>query len=292
MNVMWNLSVRNIKVYVRDRMSVFFSFLSVLIIIALYALFLGKIQVDSITDRVGDVAGVRYLVDSWIMSGLLGINAVTVALGVLGTMVQDVEKKQFTDFIVAPVNRTAVVVSYLVSAVVISLAFSIVALLISEVYIVLGGGQWLTLPNLLEALGILILSSLTAASILYLVVSFQKTSSAFATLSTLLGTMIGFLTGVYVPLGILPAFVQKFVLLVPFSHSAALLRQVFLRQPVEMVFHGAPQAAVDSYLRSNGVVLLWGDQVVSTGVMLAVLGGAAVLGLVLSALRMRSYKQK
>src|SRR5208283_4812582 len=110
MDTILTLASRNIRIYVRNRTSVFFSFLSVIIIIALYVLFLGKVQVDGIRKAVGDIQGIRPLVDSWIMAGLLSVNAVTITLGVLGTMVFDIEYKRFPDFVVSPISRASVVV--------------------------------------------------------------------------------------------------------------------------------------------------------------------------------------
>jgi hypothetical protein len=48
------------------------------------------------------------------MASLLAVNAVTLPLGVLGTMVFDKEYKRFPDFLVAPVRRSSIVVSYLI----------------------------------------------------------------------------------------------------------------------------------------------------------------------------------
>lgn len=290
MNMVWKLAVRNIKVYTRNKMSVFFSFLSVIIIIGLYALFLGQVQVDNIKSSVGDIAGIRFLVDSWIMSGLLSINAVTISMGVLGAMVYDIEYKRFNDFIVAPVSRTAVVLSYLVSAWVIGLVFSLIALAAGEVYILSGGGELLSPLNMLKVIGMLALSVISSSSIMYFIVSFLKSASAFGTLSTLLGTMIGFITGVYVPLGILPTAMQKFVVLVPFSHSAAMLRQVFCEKPLAAVFAHAPAEVVDQYIKLNGIVLYWGDTKISMAVMLAILAGATVLFLALAIFKLRKVK--
>ena len=57
MDTVLMMASRNIRIYVRNRMSVFFSFLSVIIIIALYVLFLGKVQVDGLRNAVGDIPG-------------------------------------------------------------------------------------------------------------------------------------------------------------------------------------------------------------------------------------------
>jgi len=285
------LAGRNVRVFVRNRTSVFFSFLSVLIIIGLYALFLGRVQVNGIRAVVGDIAGIRPLVDSWIMAGLLSVNAVTITLGVLGTMVFDVEHKRFSDFVVAPVRRSSVVVSYLISAWVIGLLFSLIALVAAELYIVSGGGQLLSAVQALEVVEMLALAVVSSSSIMYLVASFLRSGSAFGVLSTLLGTLIGFITGVYVPMGVLPDAVQKFVVLVPFSHSASMLRQVFCEIPLAMVFAGAPPSAQAGYVRTYGIRLFWGDTEISMTVMLAVLAAVAVVFLLLSALKLRSYNK-
>ena len=44
-------------------------------------------------------------------------------------------------------------------------------------------------------------------------------------------------------MGVLPAAVQKAVVLVPFSHSAAMLRQVFCEAPLAAIFAGVPPQA-------------------------------------------------
>ena len=291
MNVVLELARRNVRIYLRNRMSVFFSFLSVLIIIGLYALFLGEVQVDGIRSQVGDIPGIGPLVSSWIVAGLLAVNAVTVSLGALGAMVYDVEQKRFTDFVVAPVSRAAVVASYLVSALIIGLLFTFIALVAGELYIAATGGQVLGVLPALRVAGILALAVVSSASIMYLLVAFLKSGSAFGVLSTLLGTLIGFLTGVYVPLGVLPQAVQRVVLFVPFSYSAAMLREVFCEAPLAAVFHGAPPQASAAYVRMYGIRLFWGATEITAPVMLLILAAVTIAFLLLSALKLRRYRQ-
>lgn len=295
MDTLWKLTKRNINVYARDRMSVFFSFLSVLIIIGLYALFLSRVQLNGIEGgfRGRDIpipTGIGPLINSWIMAGLLAVNTVTVSLGVLGSMVFDIEYKRFPDFVVAPVSRTTVVLSYLLSSCIISFLFSLIALAAGELYIVSSGGELLSAVSFLKVIGMLALSAASASSVMYLIMTFLKTSSAVGTLSTLLGTLIGFITGIYVPVGELPDAMRKVVDLVPFSHSAAMLRQVFCEQPMAKVFAGAPEYMA-GYIKEYGVKLYWNDTELTMGIMVAVLAGMAAVFLLLSALRLRKYKQ-
>jgi multidrug/hemolysin transport system permease protein len=53
---------RNLLIFFRDRSSVFFSLLSVFVIIGLYVLFLG----DMLVSGMKEVPGARFLMDSWL----------------------------------------------------------------------------------------------------------------------------------------------------------------------------------------------------------------------------------
>lgn len=291
------LMKRNILVYIRDRRSVFFSFMSVIIVIGLYVLFLGKVQADNIKGMFASYnitandTDIRALVDSWIMAGLISINTVTLSLGVLGTMIFDIENKKFPDFIVAPISRSGVVLSYLLAAWVIDFVFSLIAFVLGELFILSGGGALLPLVGMLKALGLIALSIVAFSSVIFFIASFLRTQAAFVSLSTLVGTLIGFVAGIYVPVGVMPSVMQKVVVVLPFSHSAVLLRQVFCDQPLANVFAQLPAQARTSFADLYGINMKWDANTLPPEVMLAVLAGTAVLFLILSALKLRRYKQ-
>jgi multidrug/hemolysin transport system permease protein len=122
MNTALSLTYRNLKLFFRDKASVFFSLLSMLIIVMLYALFLGKIQVQNIEESVGKaIPGAERLVNSWIFAGILAVGTVTVSLGAYGTMVDDVHSGRIKDFFVSPIRRSQLVAGYMISAALISL---------------------------------------------------------------------------------------------------------------------------------------------------------------------------
>ena len=76
---------RNIKIFFRDKANVFFSLLAVLIIIGLYVFFLGK----NLTSGLGDSPGAQYVMDSWIMSGVISVSGVTTTMGAFAVMIDD-----------------------------------------------------------------------------------------------------------------------------------------------------------------------------------------------------------
>ena len=94
MNVLYQLVLRNVRLFLRDRAAVFFSFLSVIIILGMYILFLGKVQRMNLPQEVMDIEGGDWLISSWIMAGILTVSTVTVPLGAVGNLVSK-ESGQF-----------------------------------------------------------------------------------------------------------------------------------------------------------------------------------------------------
>ena len=93
---MFELISRNRKVYTRDRLAFFMSFLSVIILILVYQVFLGQIQIDAIKAALNsDTASsdTIQMVNYWLISGLTTIISMTSTLGAFGVMVSDREKK-------------------------------------------------------------------------------------------------------------------------------------------------------------------------------------------------------
>lgn len=284
---MINFGIRNLKVFFKDKSSVFFSLLAVFIIIGLYALFLGDVW----TSSMSAIPGIRFLMDSWIMAGIIAVTAVTTTMGAYGIMVQDKEKKITKDFAASPVGNTSIVGGYIIGAVVIGIIMTLIALILAELYIVAGGGKFLSLSALLRVIGLVILCTLSSSSIVLFIVSFFRSNNAFATASTIIGTLIGFLTGVYLPIGQLPASVQMVIKCFPVSHGAALLRQVMMEAPISESFNGAPIQALSDFNNMLGVTFKFGDTTVSTLTSIIILLVTAAVFYTLALLNL-SRKQK
>jgi len=265
--------VRNLKVFFKDRTSVFFSLLAVFIIIGLYALFLGDVWVNSL----GNAPGAGFLMNSWIMAGLLAVTSVTTTMGAFGTMVDDKAKKIIKDFTVSPIKNSKIVGGYILSSIVIGIIMSLVTVVLAEVYIIVSGGEFMGFTALFKVLGLVVLSTTTNASMVLLLVSFFKSINAFGTASTIIGTLIGFLTGIYLPIGQLPEGVQWVVKCFPPSHAAVLFRQVMMEAPMAATFEGAPAEVIDNFEQLMGVSFKFGETTVSVTTSILILAGSAVV---------------
>jgi multidrug/hemolysin transport system permease protein len=284
---MINFTKRNLLVFFKDKSSVFFSLLSVFIIIGLYALFLGDVWTSSFSD----LTGVRYLMDSWIVAGLLAVTSVTATMGAFGIMVEDKTKKIIKDIHSSPIARGSIAGGYIFSAFVVGVIMCLVTLVLAEVYILSNGGALLSGAALVKVLGLILLSTFSNTTLVLFLVSFFNSSNAFATASTIIGTMIGFLTGIYIPIGSLPEAVQWVIKVFPPSHSAVLLRQVMMTDPLGKTFAGVPAEYLTGFKEELGVVFQFGETTVTPAVSILILVASGLLFLGLSILSLSRKKK-
>ena len=274
---MINLLKRNLKVFFRDKSGIIFSLITVFIIVALYALFLG----DMMMRDVKDLECPRYLMDSWIMSGLLAITPITAMMCALQGMVDDKVRKIQKDFCISPISNKSYVAGYIMSAFIISLMVDLITLVLLEIYVVSNGGNLLSLNEILQTVGIIFLSTLACTSMVFFAVSFLKSQNVFAILSTIIGILAGFVTGTILPVGMFPDSVKLIVKLFPISHAAALFRQVIMDAPLQTCFSNVGNNRITEFKEYMGVVYKFGDYTVSweTSILILVLTSVLFFGL-------------
>lgn len=256
---MFELISRNRKVYTRDRLAFFMSFLSVIILILVYQVFLGQLQIDAIKEALGsDTASsdTIKMVNYWLISGLTTIISMTSTLGAFGVMVSDKEKKLSEDFKVSPISNFKVELSYAIFAIL----FGIILTMFSCVFAIgifngLSSLLDYSVMDYLKIFGIVSLSTVLSAAIVLPVLAFIRTSSAFTTLSTIVGTFIGFISGVYLSIGSVGETLQQVMTWFPMTQVNALLKQVLMKDSIAQVFDNAPSSVVNEYKESYGVVL-------------------------------------
>lgn len=259
MKVLLQLVKRNLLLYLRDKASVFFSFLSVIIIILMYILFLGKMQSDNLADAYQNVEGINWLVSSWIMAGILTVSTITVPLGALGNLINDRDKGLIDDFYTSPIDRNVLALSYLISAWVIGFMMVMLNFIIGQGYVLISGGELLSFLDVIKIISVLMLSIMSFSSFFFYISIFMKTQNAFGLLATLMGTFVGFLGGIYIPIGVLSKSVQNVMNVLPTSHAVTLMRNIYMRGAVNSVFENAPPEAYEEYAKIYGMVVRVGN---------------------------------
>lgn len=271
------LITRNIRIFFRDKMNVFFAMLSSLIMFVLYVFFLGQLQVDGIKELLpgADSTAINYFVNSWVFAGILTITTITTGLAALQVFVADRASGRFNDFSVSPIAKWKLVLSYLVSTFVIAMGLTTIMLVISELYIVAQGGAWLSLSQLGLTYAYLMLSTLAFSAISSFLATFIKTEAAFSSLGIIIGTSVGFLAGVYVPLGTLPVAVGNVMNTLPYSQSASLVREPFTNDALRGLADNNPQVT-EQLRQSFGVDIALGDTTLNTTTIVTILFGVSV----------------
>lgn len=264
---------RNLKLYLRDKSSVLISLLAVFIVIGLYVLFLGDVW----TEDLAEFHNAREIMDNWVMAGVLAITSLTTTLGMLGTVVKDKVEMIEKDFYVAPVKRVHIAGGYMLSAYIVGVIMTIIALIVAELYIVGNGGEWLSLFALCKVLLMILLTSFMNTSIVLFLVSLFRSMNAFSTASTIIGTMIGFLTGIYLPIGMFPDAVQWIIKVFPVSHAALVFRNIMMETPMEKAFSGIPDDIVLDIKEHLGIIYQFGKNEASLTTSIFIIIGIAIV---------------
>ena len=246
---LWLLTRRNLKIFLKDRANVFFSLLAPLIVLALYVLFLGRIQEDgllAVLEGMGIQGGgdqIAAFSDSWMLAGCMSCACITVPLCACGIMIQDKARGITQDLFISPVARWVTPAAYFCSVVAAGLAIGAVVLAVCFVWLAASGMWLLSLPDVLGCIGALILSVISSSTLLVFVVSFFRSQGAFTALNVILGTVVGFLIGAYMPITYFPDAVQKFTCFIPGSYTAGLFRNFMMRGALEEIAQLSPAFA-------------------------------------------------
>jgi multidrug/hemolysin transport system permease protein len=235
------LFLRNTKLFLRDRATVFFSILSALILIALYFLFIGKQYVDGILENQAfllfdDFESVAYfLVYLQMMAGVMVLNSVSFCTGIYGTLATDFETRKVDSLQITRLKTWELLVSYLASGFLVSYILNVLTWCITFVLIRIMTGYSVGALAFLCVLGILLIVSLIGSTTMLLVTTLVKTSAAVGVITGVLGTFLGFLCGIYMPYSQLGTFVKQVGSVLPFSHAAIWLKQIVLNDACDQL---------------------------------------------------------
>lgn len=280
MNQLLAITSRNLKQYLRDKGAIFFSLLSMFIVIVLMFFFLGDANVDAITsllagfpgrDAAKDKENAALLVLAWTCAGMVSINAVTVTQASLSYMIKDRESGKLSSIYTAPVSRLTIAAGYVLAAWISSVIICTLTLIITEIYCIAQGMPPFSVMSHLRLLGYICANSFTYATLMYLVAALVKSGGAWGGLGTIIGTLVGFLGGIYFPLGQLSDGIQAMMKCTPVIYGTALFRKEMTAAALETTFAGIPAEVVTEFNRVMGSELTIGGHVLGIPEELAIL---------------------
>lgn len=264
---------RNLKVYMRDKGAVFFSLLGVLVIVVLYILFLG----NAIEEKFQLLRNKKELVDTFIMSGVLCVSTVTTTLGAYSVLMEDEIMKRKKEFMVSPITAYEWNMGYFISVFVIGFVISILLLVSAEAYIVCEGGHMLSLKALLNVVYVLFILLLCANGFSFFIISFLHSYGAYSGMNVVVGTLVGFLTGVYIPIGALGEQMQWMVKIFPISYGGVLLRELMMTPALQEITSPETAEQIKVLKKTMGITLFIGNYEVTKGNHILIIIISAVL---------------
>lgn len=282
MNATVALAKRCFLCYFRDRSSVVFSLMAVIIVVMLYLLFLGNTMVASYPD----IPGMEGLIDAWVLAGILGIVPATTCAGSLTTMIEDRAVGRDRDLLVSPLKGWQVSLGYVLSTFAVGIAMSLITLVICVAYLAATGCP-MTASGIALAAVLTVPSSLSAAIIMYTLCSFLRSMGAFSGLFAVVSVLIGFLCGIYMPMGTMPSAMQVVGTLVPASHFAALFRDSLASGALDSAFAGSSAEALADFRAELGFDLSLGGFEFDAATMLAYALAVTAVFFVVAAIRIR-----
>lgn len=235
MNVILALLKRNIKLFFRDKAAVFFSFLSTLILVALYFLFIAKIYTEGMdSPEMGGIpmplgaSAKDFIVYLQMMAGVLILNSMSLATGTFATIARDFENKHIDNFLLTPAKTHEIIISYFAAGLIVSFVMNVFTWALTYFIIGAATGHWVAAGTFFMVVLVLFIASLISCSLMLLVTALVKSSAAIGVMNGILGTFFGFLCGIYMPYGNLGEGTKAVGSFLPFSHLVIWLKRTVL----------------------------------------------------------------
>lgn len=233
MSKLASLTKRNIKLFFASKSNIFFSMLALLILVGLHFVIFRKMNAQNAASTLTylglntDEKWSYWWSDTLMLSTLIPIGSVSISITALGQIVSDKERGTINDFYVTPLNRNTLLLSYLLSSLAVGGMICGGFIVFSEVYFLAVYGISFTFVQLLAILGAMVMSLILGNTFVLIIAAFLEREQALGAVGTILGTMLGFFCGAYVPLGVLGETTATVFAALPFLPVTVITKQAF-----------------------------------------------------------------
>lgn len=288
---------RNIKLFFKDKGMFFTALITPVILLVLYATFLGNVYRDSLTAGIPE--GIELskniidgLVGSQLISSILAVSCVTVAFCSNFLMVQDKATGVIKDFKTSPAKSSTLSISYyiatLASTLIICLAAAAVCLIYSATV-----GWYMSLSDILYLLLDIVLLALFGTALSSVINFFLSTQGQIGAVGTIVSSGYGFICGAYMPISSFSAGLQKVISFLPGTYGTSLVRNHTMRGALaEMQTQGVPVEVINELKSALDLNLEFLGQQVSISSMYLILIAAIVILITVFILLNRYKKTK
>ncbi|MDN6029863.1 MAG: ABC transporter permease, partial [Lactococcus plantarum] len=265
---------RNLNLYFKEKTTIFFSLLTSLIILVLYFAFLKQ----NYTDSLKSLKEGAQFADIWLLAGLLSVTGMTTTFQAMTQLVVDKTTGRMRAFRLTQTSRLSVFLGYFFSSVIIGILMQVAILAIGFGILTAVDGIGFSINQLVLTVLAIILNSLVSAALSLILLSGIKKRSSLTSLGTIIGTLSGFLSGVYIPMSALPEIGQNIIKFYPGAYSASLFRHILLADQFKITFASLSPDKLLDFKAAFGIGLSLNGQL-TTAVSESILLLFATLGL-------------
>lgn len=212
MNVIGALWLRNIRIFVRNRVQLVFTI--VMPFFFLYV-FSAVFRIDNIPNPV-----------NYMLAGIVITTVFQTALGIATGTIEDIVSGFMKEILVSPVRRIQVAAGQLLSAATIA-AFQGLIILVIGYFI---GLHFHSLWTPAIVVAVMIVVGLAFSGLGLLLAALVKNAQTFQIVETAITMPMTFLCGAYIPLSILPSALRAIAYLNPMTYTTAFFRTVILEK--------------------------------------------------------------
>lgn len=273
---------RNTKLFFKDKGLFFTSLITPLILLVLYATFLGNVYHDSfamsfpegieVPEKLVDAA-----VGGQLISSLLAVCCVTVAFCSNMLMVQDKVNGARKDLTITPVKSTTMALGYYIATLISTLLICFLAAGAGFLY--LGKVGWyLSGKDVMLILFDVFLLVMFGVALSSIINFFMSTQGQISAVGSIVSSMYGFICGAYMPISQFSKGLQKALSFLPGTYATSLLRNHALRGVfAEMKADGYPKEIINGLRDVIDCNVYFFDNKVELSTMYVILGGSVVV---------------
>lgn len=296
MRRMWELVLRNTKMYFKDMGMFLTSLITPAILLILFMTFLGSIYKDSFVSAIPkglEVSDklISGLVAGQLSSAMLATSCVTVAFCSNLLMVQDRANGTRKDLIVSPIKKTTLGLSYFLASILSTLIVNLAATMICFIYI--GCMGWfLSVGEALLAILDVILLTLFGVSLASCINYFLNTQGQASAVGTIVSSCYGFVCGAYMPISSYGKGLQNLMAFLPGTYGTSLIRNHMMNGALDSLSEQLPSEAINAMKDSVDVNLYFFDNSVEVWQMYLILLSFIVLFIALYLVFVKFIKRR
>ncbi len=273
---------RDTKLFFKDKGMFFTALITPLILLVLYATFLGNVYKESFLAALPQgLSMAEELIDACVsgqlMSSILSVSCVTVAFCSNMLMVQDKASGSLRDLTIAPVRRSTLALGYYFSSLLATLIICVTAMGLCLGYVAMMG-WYMSLSDVLFLLLDVFILVMFGTALSSIVNFFLSTQGQISAVGSIVSAGYGFICGAYMPVSQFSPALRDIVTFLPGTYGTSLLRNHALRGVFsEMTAVGFPEEATAGMKEAVDYnIFFFGDRV-GIGAMYAYLGITVVV---------------